>query len=212
MGVVNQLGKFTPHIAELSQPLTKLLTKNCIWTWGPSQAKAFQTMKEVLAQPQVLAWYDPNAETKVSADATAYGLGTVLLQKNHNQRWTPVAYASRSLTDTQTRYAQIEKAALAATWVCERFTDYIMEKQITIETDHKPLVPCSAASIWMQFRPEFSGFVYVCLMRFSYSISHVPGKELYTTDALSQAPQQSNHADEQGTSHFCCQTLLANHY
>ena len=114
MEVVNQLGKFTPHIAELSQLLRELLTKNCICTWGPRQAKAFQTIKENLAQPQVLASYDSNAETKVSADA--YGLGTVLLQKNHNQQWTPVAYASRSLTDTQTRYTQIEKEALAATW------------------------------------------------------------------------------------------------
>lgn len=141
MGMVNQLGKFTPDIAEFSQPLRELITKKRIWTWGPGQVKAFQSIKEVLTQTHVLALYDPNADTKVSADASAYGLGAVLLQKNNDQQWRPVAYASRSLTETETRYAQIEKEALATTWACERFTDYIMGKQIAIETDHKPLVP-----------------------------------------------------------------------
>ena len=50
-------------------------------------------------------------------------------------------YASRSLTETERRYAQIEKEALAKTWACEKFSQYILAKQILIETDHKPLVP-----------------------------------------------------------------------
>ena len=45
------------------------------------------------------------------------------------------------MTETEMRYAQIEKEALATTWACERFSDYILGKTITIETDHKPLVP-----------------------------------------------------------------------
>ena len=49
--------------------------------------------------------------------------------------------ASRSLSETECRYAQIEKEGLALTWACERFTDYILGKRITLETDHKPLVP-----------------------------------------------------------------------
>ena len=103
-----------------------------------------------------------NAETKVSADASVYRLGAVLLQKSHNQQWTPVAHASRSLAVTEMRYAQIEKAAFPATWACKHFTDYNnMGKQIAIETDHNPWYHCSAASIWTQFYPEFSGFIYM---------------------------------------------------
>ena len=50
-------------------------------------------------------------------------------------------YASRSLTGTGSRYAQIKKEALAATFACEYFSDYILGKHIEIETDHKPFVP-----------------------------------------------------------------------
>ena len=62
------------------------------------------------------------------------------MQKVESQ-WHPIAYASRSMTESETHYAQIEKEALAFTWACEKFTPYIQGKTITLETDHKPLVP-----------------------------------------------------------------------
>lgn len=73
-------------------------------------------------------------------DASSYGLGAVLLQEV-NSSWKPVAYASWLTTETERRYAQKEKEALAITWACEKFADYILGKKFTIETDHKPLVP-----------------------------------------------------------------------
>ena len=52
-----------------------------------------------------------------------------------------MAFASQALMETEARYAQIEKEALALTWACEKFSDYILGKPILLETDHKPLVP-----------------------------------------------------------------------
>ena len=140
MGMANQLGKFTCNLAELSQPLRELLNKKSTWVWGLSQERAFSAMKAELARPTTLALYDPAAETKVSADASSYGLGAVLLQK-FETTWKPIAFASRSMTETERRYAQIEKEGLATAWACEKFADYILGKRIRIETDHKPLVP-----------------------------------------------------------------------
>ena len=72
----------------------------------------------------MLALYSPNYETVVSADASAYGLGAVLTQRQPDTGlFRPVVYLSRSLTDTERCYSQIEKKALAitSTWACETF-------------------------------------------------------------------------------------------
>ena len=82
--------------------------------WGPTQEESFIAIKAELPQPTVLELYDPEASSIVSANASSYGLGAVLLQQS-SQTWKPVAYASRSMTDTE---RQTEKEALAVTWAC----------------------------------------------------------------------------------------------
>ena len=140
LGMANQLGKFTPHLVEITQPLRELLSKSKSWTWSPAQSIAFLKVKQELSKPTTLALYDPSTPTKVSADASVFGLGAVLLQQ-HNSTWKPVAFASRSMSETERRYAQIEKEALATAWACEKFADFIIGKHVEIETDHKQLVP-----------------------------------------------------------------------
>ena len=197
MGMVNQLGKFSSHIAELSSPLRGLLSSKNAWSWDASQEDAFMNIKAELTKPTVLALYNPKAATKISADASSHGLGAVLLQLN--EYWQPVAYASRALTDTESRYAQIEKEALAVTWACERFSCYIIGKQIEIETDHKPLVPLLSCKPLEHLPPRVVRF-RLRMMRFDYSIQHVPGKLLYTADALSRATNQDAPTPDQITS------------
>ena len=62
MGVINQLGKFSPNTGEFSAPLRTLLSVNQAWFWGPNQDKAFNELK--LAIPYVLAVYTPRLKPK----------------------------------------------------------------------------------------------------------------------------------------------------
>ena len=63
-----------------------------------------------------------------------------VLQQLHGEKWFSVAYASRSITDCESRCATIELETLGMTFACERFQQYIYGQQFEVETDHKPLV------------------------------------------------------------------------
>ena len=93
------------------------------------------------------------------------------------------------MTETETRYAQIEKEALATTWACERFSTYILGMKFMIEMDHKPLVPLLGAKN-LDILPNRILRFRLRLARFDYTISHVPGNLLYTADTLSCAPSK----------------------
>ena len=89
------------------------------------------------------------------------------------------------MTETEQRYAQIEKEALALTWTFERFRDYLIG--IQLHTDHKPLVPLLSTKSLDQVPVRVQRF-RLRLMRFHFTMSHLPGKELHTADTLSRAP------------------------
>lgn len=103
MGMVNQLGRFTANLAEHSKPLRDLLHKDNEFTWGHPPEQAFIKIKDELSNKTELALYDPKATTKVSADASSYGPGAVLLQVTDDSTdyWKPTAYASRSMSQTE---------------------------------------------------------------------------------------------------------------
>ena len=101
--------------------MRELLSSKRAWNWGPAQEEVFSKVKVELTAHVVLDLYDPQADTKISADATSHGFGVVLLQKQ-KQEWQPIACASRSMPETETRYAQLVKEALTITWACEKFS------------------------------------------------------------------------------------------
>lgn len=90
--------------------------------------KSFQEVKDLTSEP-VLAYFDPGRELDSSKD----GLGAVLMQQGR-----PIEYASRALTSSERKWAQIEKEALAALFGVQRFDKYTYGWQVTVENDHKP--------------------------------------------------------------------------
>ena len=91
------------------------------------------------------------------------------------------------MTPTEQRYAQIEKEALALTRACERLSDYLIGLSFHVHTDHKPLVPLFSSKHLEELPIRVQRF-RLRMMRFQFTISHVPGKELIIADTLSRAP------------------------
>ncbi|CAG2209929.1 unnamed protein product [Mytilus edulis] len=105
------------------------------WHWDHEQHQSFEVLKQLVSSAPVLRFYNVNEPVTISVDASSKGLGVVLLQNKQL-----VAYGSRALTETQSRYAQIEREMLAICTFCEKFDHYIYGRRAVIETDHNPLV------------------------------------------------------------------------
>ncbi len=190
LGLINQLSKFSASLAELSKPLRDLLKKDRTFIWTSSHDVAFANLKQSISTAPTLALYDPNKPTQLSADASSYGLGAQITQRQQDGAWRPVCFASRSLSDVETRYAQIEKEALSLTWACEHFSDYLigLPTPFTLMTDHRPLVSLLSAIKNLDDLPPRIQRFRIRLMRFHYKIVFVPGCTMGAADALSRLP------------------------
>ena len=140
------------------------------------QRTAFVKIKETSTKSLVLALFDLGRETVVSEDASSYGLRAVLLQRQPDGNFRRVTYTSRSMSLAEQRYVLIEKAALAITWACEQFSGYLIGLTFHIERDHKPLVPLLSTKLLDELPIRVQRF----RMRYNFTISHTPGKELGT--------------------------------
>ena len=106
----------------------------------------------------------------------------------------PVAYASRALTDCETRYAQIEKECLAILFVCERFDFYLYGrqrsrlKQTTCRLNPFSKIVGSGSSPSSKKRLR--------LQRYSLKVTYKRGTQMYIADTLSRAVACSNSAEQ----------------
>ena len=118
----------------------------------------------------------------MSSDASKDGIGAVLL-KLHNDTWRPVAYAARSMTSSECRYAQIEKECLSLMYACEKFHEYVYGTTFLGETDHKPLVSIHQKSL-CDMTPRLQR-MFLRLRRYDLKLDYTPGKFLVIADTLS---------------------------
>ena len=112
MGLVQYSAKFMPDVAYIAKPMQELTRKGITFKWGEEQQTAFQELKCLITQAETLGYFRVDCRTRIVADVSPLGLGAVLAQEQGGI-WRAVSYASRSLTDVEKCYSQMEKEALA---------------------------------------------------------------------------------------------------
>lgn len=197
LGMVNYLAKFLPLLSDMTEPLRRLDDKEVEWCWLEQHQKAFTTVKQYLVEAPVLKYYDVNEEVTIQCDASETGLGAVLMQNGQ-----PIAFASRALTDTETRYAQIEKELLAIVWSTNKFDQYILGRDVVhIESDHEPLKAVFNKPI--QKSPKRLQRMLMALQNYSLDVQYKKGELMWISDALSRAYRNTTEFAQHDTSIVC---------
>ena len=151
--MVNYMGTFILNLSDHKEPLRAMLKKDNVFHWEDQQTRYFQQIKTLIAKANTtpLRYYDRNLPVTVQADASLRGLGACLIQK-HNGKDQPIAFASKSLTDVEMRYANIERELLAIVFACQHFSTYLLGRlhsrerpQTTGDDCHEE--PCECATM-----------------------------------------------------------------
>ena len=184
LGMVNYLAKFVPDLSDITAPLRELLEKDAQWCFEAAHENAIERLKSIITSEPVLKYFDPQLPTKVSTDASKSGLGATLEQK-HGDKWCPVAFSSRALTQAEYNYCPIEKETLSVLFGCEKFHEFVYGQLFEAENDHQPLKsifnkPVSKAP------PRIQRFL-LRLYRYDFTLNYTPGKNMVVSDALSRA-------------------------
>ena len=139
LGMVNYMGTFIPNLSHHTEPLWAMLKKN-VFHWEDQQTWSFQQVKTLIVKANTtpLRYYDRNLPVTVQADTSLRGLEACLIQQ-HKGKDQPIAFASKSLTDAETGYANIERELLAIIFACQCFSTYLLGRYFVAESDHKPL-------------------------------------------------------------------------
>ena len=122
LGTLTYYGKFLPNLSSTLHPLYHLLKKDVPWEWGPDQQRAFLASKDMLTSDKFLAHFDTNLPLTLACDASGYGLGAVLAHRMPDGSEKPIGYASRTLTDSERNYSQLEKEGLSCIFGVSQFS------------------------------------------------------------------------------------------
>ena len=109
LGLLKYYNRFLPNLTSSLLPLYRLLKKNARWHWTQREEESFQASKKLLTSAEVLVHFDPNLELLLSCDASAYGVWAVLAHRLPDGSERPIRYVSRTLSDAERNYSQMEK-------------------------------------------------------------------------------------------------------
>lgn len=184
VGMVNFYHRFVPGIAAILSPLYEVLKgKPKTLVWGPPQDDAFLAAKDALASASLLTFPAPNGVLRLTTDASNIAVGAVLEQIAEG-RPNPIAFFSRKLSKSESKYSTFDRELLAVYLAVRHFKHFLEGISFTILTDHMPLVhafcnqtdPCSSRQ-----QRHLSA-----IAEFNCTFKHVSGKNNPVADALSR--------------------------
>lgn len=181
LGLIGYYRKFIKDFAQVTKPLTRCLKKGSKINHDQEFINSFETCKNLLINAPILQYPDFSKPFILTTDASNIALGAILSQGSIGSD-KPIAFASRTLNDSETRYSTIEKELLAIVWACKYFRPYLYGRKFTIYTDHRPL-------IWLfKLKEPNSKLIRwrLKLEEYDYDIVYKKGKFNTNADALSR--------------------------
>ena len=179
MGMVNYLTRFIPNTSALLEPLRLLLKDNAHFNWESAQDASLHQIKEAITSPSSLQYFNHTAPTEVQCDASLKGLGACLIQNDR-----PISYASKSLSDAEKRYSNIEREMLGVVYALTKFHQYTYGRRITVITDHKPLESLRKKNI--NDCPARLQRMFLRIQAYDYTIVYRAGSKIPIPDCLSR--------------------------
>ena len=189
LGLLTYYSRFLPNLSNTLAPLYKLLKRTVQWNWNEEQETAFTQSKKLLLSSQLLVHFDSTLEIRLACDASAYGIGAVLSHKMPDGSEKPVGFVSRTLSDAEKKYSQIEKEALACVFGVKRFHTYLFGHHFVLQTDHKPLMTLFNES--KEIPTQASGRIRrwaLTLSAYEYTIACRTTRQHANADAMSRLP------------------------
>jgi len=184
LGLVNYYRRFIKNFAQVARPMNVLTRKDIKWQWKEEQQKAFDELKRIFTTKPVLAALDLDKEFRVEADASNYATRGVLSMKGSDELWRPVAFISKSLSDTERNYEIHNKEMLVVVRCLEAWRHFLEGAMMKFEiwTDHKNLEYFMKAQKLNRRQARWALY----LLRFNFMLKHVPGSKMEKADSLSR--------------------------
>jgi hypothetical protein len=142
LGMTRYYRGFCKNFSGVVASLTSFASPKVPFQWSEKCQFAFEAAKALLCSAPVLAAPDFVRPFKLEVDASALGVGAVLLQEDERGIDHPVCYFSKKLKRHQLHYSTIEKEALALLLALQHFEVYLGSnpEPTVVFSDHNPLV------------------------------------------------------------------------
>jgi len=186
LDLANYYRRFIKDFARVARPMNMLTRKNEKWRWEKAQQKAFNELKWVFMTKPVSAAPDLDKEFRVEADASNFATGGVLSMKCSDDKWRPVTFISKSLSDTERNYEIHDKEMLAVVRCLEAWRHFLEGAivKFKIWTNHKNLEYFMKAQKLNRRQVRWALY----LSRFDFMLKHIPGSKMGKADSLSRRP------------------------